>query len=137
MIRHAGLRLPAPPPVVPLTVAVIELPFRALLVSPVGAPPLFEPGLRAAFGAAVAVPAIAVRADEKDCAAVPARTDPLKENRFVVNRRHASSQAGLDNGGYFVAGWNQLCLVLPHEGCPNRRTPAALTTGVLISSSHL
>jgi hypothetical protein len=36
-----GLRLPASPPVIPLPVAMIELPFRALLVSPVGAPPLF------------------------------------------------------------------------------------------------
>ena len=43
-----------------LPVAMIELPFRALLVSPVGAPPLFDTGLRAAFGAAVPVPAIAV-----------------------------------------------------------------------------
>jgi hypothetical protein len=55
-----GLRLPASPPVIALPVAMIELPFRALLVSPVGAPPLFDTGLRAAFGAAVPVPAIAV-----------------------------------------------------------------------------
>jgi hypothetical protein len=43
----------------------------------------------------------------------------LPENRFAMNRRHASSQAGLDNGSGFVAGWNQLCLVLPVEWLPN------------------
>ena len=60
MIRHAGLRLTAPSPVIALPVAMIELPFRALLVSSVGAPPLFDTSPRAAFGAAVPVPAIVV-----------------------------------------------------------------------------
>jgi hypothetical protein len=103
LIRHAGLRLP-PPPVFLLPVAMIEPPFRAVLVAPVGAPPLLKAGLPAAFGAAIAVPAIAVRAEEEGGVALPAQTHPLKENRFAVNRRHASSQAGLDNGGCFVAG---------------------------------
>jgi hypothetical protein len=104
MIRHAGLRLPASPPIIPLPVAVIELPFRALLVSPVGAPPLFDTRLRAAFGTAVPVSAITVRTDEEDRVTLAAQTHSLKEDRFAVNRRHASSQAGLDNGGCFVAG---------------------------------
>ena len=60
MIRHAGLWLPASPPVIALPVAMIELTFRALLVSPVGAPPLLETCLRAAFGTTVAMPAITV-----------------------------------------------------------------------------
>ena len=104
MIRHAGLRLTVPPTVIALPVAMIEPAFQALLVSPVGAPALFAPGLRAAWGAAIAVPAITMRAEEKDRMALAAQTHSLKENRFAVNRRHASSQAGLDNGGYFVAG---------------------------------
>lgn len=83
---------------------MIELSFRALLVPAVGAPPLFETGLLATFGAAIAMPSITVRADEEHRVALPAQTHSLKENRFAVNRRHASSQAGLDNGGCFVAG---------------------------------
>ena len=83
---------------------MIKPAFPALLMPPVGTPPLFEPGLPAAFGAAIAMPAITVRTDEEDRVALPARTNPLKKNRFAVNRRHASSQAGLDNDGYFVAG---------------------------------
>ena len=94
----------APSPIIALPIAMIESAFPALLVSPVGAPPLFEACLCAAPGAAVAVPPVTVGADEKDCATVSAQTDPLQENRFVVNRRHASSQAGLDNGNCFVAG---------------------------------
>ncbi len=35
----------------------------------------------------------------------------MQENRFAVSLRHASSQAGLDNGTHFVAGWDHLCLV--------------------------
>ena len=98
------MHLTVPPAEIPLPVTMIELSFRALLVPAVGAPPLFEPSLLAAFGAAIAMPAITVRADEEDRMALSAQTQSLKENRFAVNRRHASSQAGLDNDGYFVAG---------------------------------
>ena len=70
----------------------------------VGAAPLFETALLATFGAAIAMPAITVRADEEDRVALPAQTHSLKENRFAVNRRHASLQAGLDKGRSFVAG---------------------------------
>jgi len=62
LIRHARLRLTAAA-VLPLTVAMIEPPFRALLVAAVGAPPLLAAGLLAALVAAVAVSAIAVRTD--------------------------------------------------------------------------
>lgn len=60
MIRHAGLFLTAATPVLLLAVAMIEPPFRALLVPPVGLPPLLPTGLIAACGAAIAMPSIAV-----------------------------------------------------------------------------
>jgi hypothetical protein len=98
-------------PVLPLPIAVIEPPFQTLLVASVGASPLLPAGLCAAPAAAIAMSSIAVGTDEKHGVALLAKTDSLKENRFAVNLRHASSQAGLDNGTHFVAGWNHLCLV--------------------------
>ena len=98
-------------PILPLPVAVIEPAFRALLVACVGAPPLSPAGPFPATGAAIAMSAVAVGADEKHGLTLLAETDSLKENRFAVNLRHASLQAGLDNGTGFVAGWNHLCLV--------------------------
>jgi hypothetical protein len=89
LIRHAGLFLAASPPVLPLMVVMIELSLRALLVPFIGLPPLLVPGLIAAFGAAIAVTAITVRADEKYCVALATATNPMKENRFAVYRRHA------------------------------------------------
>jgi hypothetical protein len=83
---------------------MIELPFGALLVAAVGAPPLLAAGLLAALVAAVAVPAIAMRADEENRVAALTKANPLPQNRFAMNRRHASSQAGLDNGSGLVAG---------------------------------
>jgi hypothetical protein len=111
MIRHASLLLTAPPPVIPLTIAVVEPAFHALLVASIGTPPLLPAGVCAAPFAAIAMSAIAVGADEKHGVALLTETDSLKENRFAVSLRHASSQAELDNGTRFVAGWNQLCLV--------------------------
>jgi hypothetical protein len=104
LIRHARLRLTAAAPVITLTIAMIEPSFRALLVAAVGAPSLPEAGLLTALDAAVALSPIAVRADEKHCVAVVIETNSLPEYRFAMNCRHASSQAGLDNGRGFVAG---------------------------------
>ena len=64
MIRHAGLRhavfrLPSFA-VLALPVAMIEPSFRALLVPPVGTPPLTPAGKLAALGAAITMPAITV-----------------------------------------------------------------------------
>lgn len=131
MIRHASLFLTAATPVFPLVAVMIEPPFRALLVAFVGLPPLLPAGFVAACGAAIAVSAIAVRADVEHRAALPAETNPMKEDRFPVYRRHASLQAGLDNGAGFVAGWNQITLALPDEGC-RIRNPAAPTAGFLL-----
>ena len=90
--------------VFPLTVAMIELPFGALLVAAVGAPTLLAAGLLAALVAAVTVAAITMRADEENRMAALTKANPLPQNRFAMNHRHASSQAGLDNGSGLVAG---------------------------------
>ena len=77
-----------------LAITMIELPFGALLVAPVGSPLLLPARLLAALVAAVAVSAVAVRADEENRAAVWTLAGPLPQNRFAVNHRHASSQGG-------------------------------------------
>jgi hypothetical protein len=103
LIRH-GRRLTKAAPVFPLAVAMIELPFRTLLVASVGPPPLLAASLLAAWVATVAVSAITVGADEENRVAVLTQANPLPQNRFAMNLRHASSQAGLDNGSGLVAG---------------------------------
>ena len=67
---------------------MIEPPFGALLVPFVGLPPLLETRLIAACRAAIAVSAIAVRADEKHCLALLTETNSMTEHRFAVYRRH-------------------------------------------------
>ena len=83
---------------------MIELPFRTLLMASVGPSPLLAASLLAAWVATVAVPAIAVGADEENRVAALTQASPLPQNRFAMNLRHASSQAGLDNGSGLVAG---------------------------------
>ena len=72
---------------------MIKAAFRALLVPGVGHAPLLNAGLLAALDAAIAMAAIAVRANEKHHETLFAQADSLPEDRFVVNRRHAPSQA--------------------------------------------
>ena len=76
---------------------MIEPPLLALLMPPVGTSPLTEASLLAARGTAIALSAIAVRADEENRVTMMAQANSLPENYFAVNRRHASSQAALDN----------------------------------------
>lgn len=83
---------------------MIEPSLAALLVTPVGGPPLLAAGLLAALGAAVAVSAITVRADEENRLTLLTQANPLPQNRFAMNHRHAPSQAELDNGTGLVAG---------------------------------
>jgi len=59
MPRQAGFALPSLT-VLALPVAMIEPPFRALLVSAIGTPPLTPAGKLTALRAAIAVPAITV-----------------------------------------------------------------------------
>ena len=89
--------------VLPLAIAMIELAFEALLVALISGTPLSAAGLQAAWLAAVAMSAIAVRADEEYRVAGLTKANPLPQNRFAMNHRHASSQAELDNGTGLVA----------------------------------
>jgi hypothetical protein len=91
-------------PVLSLPVAMVQPSLLALLVPPVGTSPLTLAGLLAAPRAAITVSAITVRADEENRVTLLAQTNSLPENCFAVIRRHASSQAALDNGRSFVAG---------------------------------
>jgi hypothetical protein len=130
MIRHAGSLAP----VLALTVAVIEPTFRALLVAPVGAPPLLSAGLFAAGGAAIAMPTVAVGADEEYGVTLLAEAGSLQENCFAVSLRHASSQAGTRQRhalrgrlepplfGYLTKVYRTGTLPLPTTGFP-RFTP--------------
>src|ERR1035437_5995012 len=93
-MRHAKLSSPPAAPGLSLPVAMIEPAFHALLVQGVGPTPLSCAILFAAPDAAIAMAAVAVRADEKHRATLFVRANSLPENRFVVNRRHAFSQAG-------------------------------------------
>ena len=82
-----------------LLVAVVLLPggmitpaFLAFLVPLIGPPPLLDTGLPAALGAAIAVPAITVRANEEDRLATEAL--PPAENRFAMNVCHCVVAGG-------------------------------------------
>jgi hypothetical protein len=83
---------------------MIEPSFWALLVPQVGLVPLSPTHLFTASRAAIAVSAITRCADEKDRQTLWMTAHSLPQNRRVLNRRHALSQAGLDNGTRFVAG---------------------------------
>ena len=84
LIRHAGLSLSMALTVVALPVAVVQFAFRAALMDAVGFTALPEPRGLAARLAAVALSAIAVRADEEQGVAIAAQTKPRTENRFAV-----------------------------------------------------
>ena len=73
---------------------MIEPSFGTPLVAPIGGSPLLAAGLLAALRAAIAMAAVTVRADEENRLAGLTKAKPLPQNRFAVNRRHASSQAG-------------------------------------------
>jgi hypothetical protein len=95
LIRHAG---PAPAlAVLLLPIPVVEPAFRTLLVAAVGHPVLPAPGFGAARRAAIALPAVAVRANPEQRLASLAATSPRPENHFWMNR-HPPTQAAFDNG---------------------------------------
>lgn len=83
LIRHAG-RMTLP--VGALPVAMIEPALRTLLVPAVGRAVLPEPGFAATSRAAVALPAVAVRANPEHRLAPLAATNPRPENHFSMNR---------------------------------------------------
>ena len=73
---------------------MIQSAFLASLVTLVGAPPLLPTSVLAAALAAIAVPAITVRADEEDGVALPRDTRPLSQRRLAMNRRHRCRARG-------------------------------------------
>jgi hypothetical protein len=83
---------------------MIEPSLRAPLVAAVSATSLLTPRLIAAARTAIAMPAVTRRANEKHCVTLGPEAYSLPENRCVLNRRHASSPAALDNDTRFVAG---------------------------------
>ena len=82
---------------------MIESSLRTLLVPAIGTAALTEPSLLAAGEAAIALPAITVGTQKKQRAAFYGNTKTLPQNHFAM-RRHACSQAELDNGTGSVAG---------------------------------
>jgi hypothetical protein len=76
---------------------MIQTPFDALLMTPIGRPMLPAPHIDAALRRAVALPAIAAHANPKHRPAIWVATKPLPENNFPVNR-HPYLQAAFDNG---------------------------------------
>lgn len=106
MIRHGRRGGPPTEPIFPLPVAVIQPPFFAALVPPIGTAPLPKAGLPAAVLAAIAVASITVGADEEDGVAERRATGPQQENALAVSGSRHCRLAVLDNGGLVVSGWN-------------------------------
>jgi hypothetical protein len=80
-----------------LPVTMIEFPFRASLVSVVGAAALPAPGFSAAAVTAVTLSPVAVPAYPEDCVASDSRTNALTKNHLALTI-HVRREAGLDNG---------------------------------------
>jgi hypothetical protein len=76
--------------------------FLTFLVPMIGAAVLMESGLVAANVTAIALTSITARAEIENRSTFTTQANPLPENQFAMSR-HASSQAGLDNGNSFVA----------------------------------
>ena len=92
MIRHAPEA--AAFPVGPLPVAVIEPAFRALLVPPVGVPPLLPPGFSPAALAAVSVAPVTMTADPEHHATVGPPAKPLTQWLSAGPHRRPSGGTG-------------------------------------------
>jgi UPF0716 family protein affecting phage T7 exclusion len=104
LIRHERWPPVTATPVFALSVAMVEPSFGTSLMPVVGAAALLTPGLVAAVGAAIALAAITGNTNEEHGLALCVETHSLSENYGFLGRRHALSQAGLDNGTCFVAG---------------------------------
>ena len=95
LIRHANRRVAFA--VCTLPVPMVEPAFRTTLVPAVGSTALLAPGFRAASGAAIALPSIAVRTKPEHRLASLAAANALPENHFCMNR-HRPAQADFDKG---------------------------------------
>jgi len=111
-----------------LTVAMIQSPLGASLMTPVGRPMLPEPHLAATRCRAILLPAVAAHANPKYRPALRVAAKPLPENNFSVNR-HPRLQAAFDNGcGSCQGKNNSRSPSLWHEG-HLQRTPLLDTAG--------
>jgi uncharacterized membrane protein (DUF2068 family) len=93
LIRHAGLQAAA---VSALAVTMIETPFGALLVTPVGLAALQAAGFFTATGTAITLAPITVAAEIKHRAAGSKVTHALTKD-CGTRRRHRVCAGGLDN----------------------------------------
>jgi hypothetical protein len=125
LIRHASRRVTSPVRV--LTVAMIEAALQTTLVTAVGGAALLAARLHAASRAAIALPAIAVRANPEHRLASLAATNPRSQYHFSMNR-HTSTPADFDNGNGSCQGKTSFDGRLPGEGC-HARTPLLRTAG--------
>ena len=104
------------------TVAMIQTPLNALLMTPVGGAKLPAPCLTAAIRAAIALAAIAAGANKEQISAVSVAAKPKPQNNFPMNR-HPYAQTGFDNGNGSCQGkTNSRLPSFWHEGCL-QRTP--------------
>jgi hypothetical protein len=103
MIRHAcaGCALALALPILTLPVAMIEPSLGALLMPAIGTAPLTKPGLLAAGQAAITLTTVTVRAEKEQGTAFLTQANSQPKDYFAV-KRHAPSQAALDNGDHFV-----------------------------------
>jgi hypothetical protein len=86
---------------------MIESALRTLLVAAVGRTALPPPGFAAASRTAIALSAIAVRANPEQRPASRAPANPLPQNNFSMNR-HPPMQADFDNGNRSCQGRTSL-----------------------------
>jgi hypothetical protein len=125
LIRHAGGRVALA--VGTLPVAMIEPTLRTALVAAVSGAVLAAPGFAPASWAAIALAAIAVRANPEHRLASLAATHSRPENRFSMNR-HPPTPAGFDNGNGSCQRRTSFDWSPSHEGC-QARTPLLGTAG--------
>lgn len=95
LIRHAFYVTAAAIPL--LTIAMIQPPLGALLMTTVGGAMLAAAHMAAALVRAVPLPAITARANPKYRPAIRVAAKPLPENNFSVNR-HPLLKAAFDKG---------------------------------------
>lgn len=88
-----------------LPVAMIQSAFLALLMTAVGAASLILTGLVTALRAAIAMSAIAMRADVKDRVTMQPAARPLPEVCVLMcHRRHRCRRGGQRRSGYVSLG---------------------------------
>jgi hypothetical protein len=125
LIRHASRRVTLA--VRTLPVAMIEPALQTPLMAAVSSAALPAPRFRAASRTAIALSAVAVRANPEHRLASLAATNPRPENHFSMNR-HWPTEAAFDNSNGSCEGGTSFDGLPSHEGC-QARTPLLPTAG--------